>query len=143
MTAARTFSVAEVAQATGFSRQALYRAIKDGRLNRWLIRDVAGRARLTAEAVAAIHSGVLRPRIDSKPEVFKPVAKAPAITPKLDDVASWANALLLLPKWTAPPWDGKQWRTLAIVEAQAEDFAAEHGPWSESVFQQLEQEGEI
>ena len=142
MTAARTFSVAEVAQGTGFSRQAIYRAIKDGRLNRWLIRDSGGRARLTGEAVAAIHSGILRPRVDSKPEVFKPAAKAPAITPTLDDIAGWANALLLLP-WNPPPWNGIQWRTLAIVEAQAEEFAAEHGPWSEAVFRQLEEGGDI
>jgi hypothetical protein len=144
MTAARTYSVSEIAEATGFSVNSVYRAIRDGRLVRFLVRDAGGRARLMPEAARAIRSGVLRPRSDSRPEAFAPAAApAPAIQPDLEEVASWANALLLLPQWSAPPWDGKQWRTLAIVAAQAEDFAAEYGPWSESMFHQLEQEGNI
>jgi hypothetical protein len=53
-----SFSVAEVATLTGFVRQTVYRAIKDGRLNRWLIRDAEGQARLAPDGVTAIRRAV-------------------------------------------------------------------------------------
>jgi predicted DNA-binding transcriptional regulator AlpA len=135
MTEARTYSVQEVAAATGFTRQAIYRAIKDGRLNRWLIRDSKGRARLTPEAPQAIRSGgVLALRVDTAP---------PGSAVSLDHVSGWGNALLLLDQWTAPPWDGPQWRTLAVVAAQAEELAATYGRFNPEVMAQLEQEGEL
>jgi hypothetical protein len=60
-----TLSVAEAAAATGFSRQAIHRAVKDGRLSRFLIRDAAGRCRLMFEAVAQIRGGLIRQRVDT------------------------------------------------------------------------------
>ena len=75
--------MAEVATLTGFARQTVYRAIKDGRLNRWLIRDAEGQARLVPDGVTAIRRGVIRPRIDSQPRPAP--APAPAPEPPADD----------------------------------------------------------
>jgi hypothetical protein len=60
LTNSPTLSVAEAAAATGFSRQAVHRAIKDGRLSRFVIRDAAGLCRLLPEAIGQIRSGLLR-----------------------------------------------------------------------------------
>ena len=76
-----SFSVAEVATLTGFARQSIYRAIKDGRLNRWLIRDAEGQARLSPDGVTAIRRGAIRPRIDSQPRP----TPAPVPEPQADE----------------------------------------------------------
>ncbi len=144
-----TLSVAEAAAATGFSRQAVHRAIKDGRLRRFLVRDAAGHCRLMSEAVGAIRSGILRQRIDTAPAAPpSPPAPAPAPAPPANpaqlwaDIGTWANALLDLGRWGPPPWPPERWATLDIVLDQAEDLAAEHGPCTPELLAQLEQECE-
>jgi hypothetical protein len=139
-----TLSVAEVALATAFSRMTIYRAVRDGRLNRWLIRDAKGQARLMPEAVTAIRRGLIRPRIDSAP--------APAPTPEPEyqagtpadawaDCASWANALLDVAQWGPPPWPADRWATLDATLDMADSLAAEHGAYSPELMAQLEAEG--
>jgi len=80
-----SFTVAEVATLTGFARQTIYRAIKDGRLNRWLIRDAEGQARLVPDGVTAIRRGVIRPRIDSQPRPAPAPVPAPVPEPQADE----------------------------------------------------------
>jgi hypothetical protein len=88
-----TLSVAEVALATGFSRQAVHRAVRDGRLNRHLIRDAKGRARLVPEAVTAIRSGLLRLRADSAAghTPAPPPARDEDETPLAAELAFWVE----------------------------------------------------
>lgn len=77
-----SFSVAEAATLTGFARQTIYRAVRDGRLNRWLIRDDKGQARLSPDGVTAIRCGVIRSRVDSKPRPEPAPAPTPAPEPE-------------------------------------------------------------
>jgi hypothetical protein len=133
-------SVAEAATASGFTRQAIYRAIKDGRLGRWLIRDSSGHARLVPEAVKAIRSGVLMPRVDTAAPA-PPPAPAPA-PPNWDMMAPWANALLDSSQWGPPPWLACRWATLEIVSGEAEELFLEHGEFTAEKFAALEDEGE-
>ncbi len=130
-----TLTVAEVASATGYSRVAVHRAIRDQRMGRWLIRDQRGRARLIAEVVDAIRRGaVLRVRADTR----RPAAPPPPPPPPAGDGdgdglsatvwAPWANELLDADQWSPPPWDPTQWASLAVVLDQAADLATEHGP---------------
>lgn len=143
-----TLSVAEVALATGFSRQAVHRAVRDGRLNRHLVRDSKGQARLMPEAVQAIRSGLLRLRVDSAAGHTPPPPPAPAPAPAPDpqtlwaDIASWANRFVDASAWGPPPWPPEKWATLNAVLDQADDQAAEHGPCTPELLAQLEQEGE-
>ena len=128
--------MAEVAAATGFTRQAVYRAVRDGRLSRYVVKDGKGHTRLLPEAVAAIRSGMLRLRVDT----HQPPAPAPAANPGelWGSVAAWANALLDLPSWGPPPWTGDQWATLSAVIEQADDLEAEHGVFSAELLAQLD-----
>jgi hypothetical protein len=148
MTEARTYSAAEIAAATGFSRQAVHRAVKDGRLARYVLKDGRGHTRLLPEAAAAIRSGLLRLRVDSAaghtPPPPPPPAPAPAPDPQTlwADVASWANGLIDATAWGPPPWPPERWATLDIVLDQADDLAAEHGPCTPELLAQLEQECE-
>jgi hypothetical protein len=142
MEAPATLSVSEVAQASGYARQSVYRAIRDGRLNRYLVRDGAGRARLMPEALTAIRSGLLRLRADSAAGHTPPPAPAPAPAPAPDpkvlwaNIASWANQLLDTASWGPPPWTGEQWSTLAAVLEQADDLECEHGAYRAGVLEQ-------
>ena len=127
-----TLSVAEAAAASGFTRQALYRAIKDGRLTRWLIRDARGCARLVPEAVRAIRSGgVLTLRVDTAAPAPSP-APAPA-PPNWDVMAPWANSLLSPEHWGPPPWPACRWATLETVIREAEELAVAHGDYRAAV----------
>jgi len=139
-----TLSVAEVAAATGFSRVALYRAVKDGRLSRWLVRDDKGHARLMAECVGPIRSGVLRVRAETRRAAPAPEPEpAPELPqPSWLDVAAWANELLDCSAWSAPPWPADRWATLNVVLDQASDLAAEHGPFNVAVLEQLDKEAD-
>jgi excisionase family DNA binding protein len=146
----RTLSVGEVATLTGFARQTIYRAIKDGRMNRWLIRDDKGQARLLPDAVAAIRCGVIRPRVDSKPRPAPTPAPEPAPEQQAGDpaelwadTASWANALLDFAEWGPPQWPADQWATLDAVLDQADDLAAEHGSYSPELLASLQADGEL
>jgi len=130
MTAARTFSVAEIARATGFSRQSIHRAIRDGRLSRYLIRDQAGRARLMPEAAAAIRAGVIRPRVDTKKPTTLPA-------PNWATIASWANRVLDGPTWSPPPWRGDLWSSLQFALETGTELAAKHGPCTDELWRQL------
>jgi hypothetical protein len=138
----RTLSVAEAAAATGYARQSIYRAIRDGRLNRHLVRDSKGQARLMPEALTAIRSGLLRLRADSAAGHTPPPPPAPAPAPAPGEVwaniASWANQLLDTASWGPPPWTGDQWSTLAAVLEEADDLEAEHGAYRPGVLEQLE-----
>jgi hypothetical protein len=137
-----TVSVAEAALATGFTRQSIYRAIRDGRLNRHLVRDSKGQARLMPEALTAIRSGLLRLRADSAAGHTPTTAPAPAPAPAPDpqtlwaNIATWANELLDTASWGPPPWTGDQWSTLAVVLEQADDLEAEHGAYRAGVLEQ-------
>jgi len=141
MTEERSFSVAEVAAATGFTRQAVHRAVADGRLARYVVKDGRGHTRLLPEAAAAIRSGVLRLRADSAAGHTPPPppAPAPAPAPPADvwaNIATWANQLLDTASWGPPPWTGEQWSTLAAVLEQADDLEAEHGAYRPGVLEQ-------
>jgi hypothetical protein len=145
MSEARTFSVAEVAESTGFARQSLHRAVRDGRLSRYVVRDEKGRIRLLPEAASAIRSGMLRLRVDTA----APPAPAPApAEPEFDsrqawsDIASWANALIDVAAWGPPPWSGEQWATLDLLIDQADDLAAEHGGQTPELLASLQAEGD-
>jgi AcrR family transcriptional regulator len=132
-----TLSVAEVAAASGFTRQAIYRAIKDGRLGRWLIRDSRGRARLVPEAVKAIRSGgILSLRVDTAAPALPPAPSPPS----WDVMASWANALLCPEHWGPPPWPPDRWLTLEGVIDEAEELAIAHGDYSAAVMAALADE---
>ena len=131
-----TLSVAEAAAASGFTRQALYRAIKDGRLTRWLIRDARGCARLVPEAVRAIRSGgVLTLRVDTAAPAPSPAPAPPLPTWEL--MAPWANSLLSPELWGPPPWPACRWASLETVIQQAEELAVTHGDYSDDVFAHL------
>lgn len=141
-----TLSIAEAAQASGFTRQALYRALKDGRLSRWLIRDSSGHARLLPDAVAAIRSGVLRLRLDSAaaaPAPAVPPAAAPAAVSPLAQWVEWANALLDSEQWGPPPWEPTRWRTLEIVAAEAQALAEQWGDFDAEILAGLVEAGEL
>jgi hypothetical protein len=132
-----TLSVAEAAAATGFSRQAIHRAVKDGRLSRFLIRDAAGHCRLLPEAVGQIRSGLLRQRIDTArpapPPPPPPPPPAPEPEPGDEDGVRgsawgpWANELLDLPQWGPPPWPAYLWVTLSIVIDEAVECVGKYG----------------
>jgi hypothetical protein len=126
-----TLSVAEVAAATGFTRQAVHRAIKDGRLRRYLLRDSAGHARLMPEAVVQISRGLLRQRIDTAWPAPPPPAPEPEADPgfiEWTDVAAWGNAQLDCNVFGPPPWTASRWCTLSVVLDQACELATERGP---------------
>ena len=130
--------MAEAAAATGYARQSIYRAIRDGRLNRHLVRDSKGQARLMPEALTAIRSGLLRLRADSAAGHVP----GPAPAPPADvwaNIASWGNALLDAASWGPPPWTGDQWSTLAAILEEADDLECEHGAYRAGVLEQLEQ----
>ena len=135
-----TLSVAEAAAATGFTRQAVHRAIKDGRLFRFLIRDSQGHARLMPEAVGAIRSGLLRQRIDTAP----PAAPAPpepvaaVEPPSWDEVAGWGNALIDRNAFGPSPWSATLWASLSNVIEMAWELAGEHGPCTAEALARLE-----
>ncbi len=140
--------MAEAATLTGFARQTIYRAVRDGRLNRWLIRDDKGQARLSPDGVTAIRRGVIRPRVDSKPRPAPPPTPVP--DPRYQagnpaelwaDNASWANALLDVERWGPPPWSADQWATLDAVMDMADNLAAEHGGYSAELMARLQAEG--
>jgi hypothetical protein len=144
MSDTETLSVAEVSALTGFSRMTIYRAVRDGRLNRWLIRDDKGQARLSPDAAVAIRRGVIRRRIDSQP---KP-APAPVPEPQAEnpvnpwvDIASWANQLIDVAQWGPPPWPADKWATLEFVLDMADNLAAEHGSYTAELFAKLQAEG--
>jgi len=139
-----TLSVSEAAAASGFTRQAVYRAIRDGRLNRYLLRDGAGRARLMAEAVGAIRRGLLRQRVDTAP---MPPPPAPAPEPEREPIPAsvwgdWANALLDLTQWAPPPWSGTRWASLAITADQAYALAEQYGPCTPEALARFEADAE-
>jgi hypothetical protein len=134
-----TLSVAEVALATGFSRQAVHRAVRDGRLNRHLIRDAKGRARLVPESVAAIRSGLLRLRADSAAGHMPAAVPAPSA----EVWALWANALLDCSQWGPPPWEPTRWRTLEIVISEAQALVGQFGAFDAEVWAELVAEGEV
>ena len=121
-----TLSVAETAAATGFTRQAVHRAVKDGRLSRFLIRDSQGHARLMPEAIGAIRRGLLRQRIDTAPPAPEPEADPGFMD--WSDVAGWGNAQVDCSVFGAPPWTAEQWSTLALVLDQSCELAVERGP---------------
>lgn len=140
-----TLSVAEAAAACGFTRQAVHRAIKDGRLSRFLIRDSAGRARLMPEAVGAIRSGLLRQRIDTAPPQQPPPAPGPAATPDgptWEQVASWGNALIDRAAFGLEPWSPTLWASLSNVLDMAWELAAERGPCTPAALATFEAEAE-
>jgi len=142
-----TLSVAEVALASGFARQSIHRAIRDGRLNRWLIRDSKGRARLAAEVVVAIRQGgLLGLRVDTKqPAPAPPPVAAPAPVAALPSwglMAPWANAQLAVEAWNPPPWTAEQWLTLEVVTQQAEELAIELGEWTPEKWADVVERGE-
>ena len=134
-----TVSVADAAAATGFTRQAIYRAVRDGRLARFLVRDRAGHARLMVEALAAIRSGVLRLRADSGAG-REPVAPSPAAAPPATVWAPWANALIDPELLSSPPWDSTLWWSLSIAIDEAIELAAEHGPLTPEALARWEKE---
>ena len=138
-----TLSVSEAAAATGFTSQAVYRAIRDGRLSRYLLRDGAGRARLMPEAVEAIRRGLLRQRVDTAP----PPPPAPEPEPEPEPIAAeiwgdWANALLDLTQWAPPPWSGTRWASLAITADQAYGLAEQYGPCTTETLAMFEADAE-
>jgi hypothetical protein len=139
-----TLSVAEAAAACGFSRQAVHRAIKDGRLSRFLIRDSAGRARLMPEAVGAIRSGLLRQRIDTARPAPPPPAPEPAADEVFSwaDVASWGNALIDRAAFGLVPWSSTLWVSLSNVLDMACALAAERGPCTPRALAAFEAEAE-
>ena len=140
----RTFSVAEMAAATGYARQSVSRAVRDGRLNRWLVRDSKGHARLMPEAATAIRSGVLRLRVDSKAaNLPPPPAPDSAPAPSAELWAPWANGLLDLTQWSPPPWDATRWRTLLVVAAEAEGLAQQWGEFDSEILAGLVEAGEL
>lgn len=144
MSDAETLSVAEVSALTGFSRMTIYRAIGDGRLNKWLIRAGKGQARLLPDAAVAIRRGVIRRRADSQPTP----APAPAPEPQAEnpvnpwvDISTWANQLIDVDRWGAPPWPADRWATLEFVIDLADNLAAEHGSYTAELFAKLQAEG--
>jgi len=142
MSDTETLSVAEVSALTGFSRMTIYRAVRDGRLNRWLTRDDKGQVRLLPDAAVAIRRGVIRRRIDSQPKpapVPEPQAENP-VNPWVD-IASWANQLIDVDQWGPPPWPADKWATLEFVLDMADNLAAEHGSYTAEVFARLQAEG--
>jgi AcrR family transcriptional regulator len=135
------YSISEISRASGVSRTTLYRAIADGRLNPYLVRNEAGQLRLLATVLDAIRGGLIRPRIDSpwvKPE-GKP--KPPVLTHEL--VAGWANGLIDPDLWGPPPWPGERWHTLLVTWNQAMDLATEHGKFDAELWAQLEAEADV
>jgi len=143
MSDTETLSVAEVSTLTGFSRMTIYRAVRDGRLNRWLTHDDKGQARLLPDAAVAIRRGVIRRRIDSQPRPAPAPAPEPQAGSPADawaDCASWANAFLDVDLWGPPPWPADRWATLDAVLDQADELAAEHGSYTAEVFARLETE---
>jgi len=141
-----TLSVAEAAAATGFSRQAVHRAIKDGRLRRFLVRDAAGHCRLMSEAVGAIRSGILRQRIDTAP-----AAPPPPSAPEPEDdqegpswelVASWGNQLIDRRAFGLAPWSSTLWVSLSSVLDLAYEQATERGPCTPEALAAFEAEAE-
>jgi hypothetical protein len=139
-----TLSVSEVAAATGFSRQAVYRAVRDGRLSRFLIRDDAGHARLMPEAVVQIRRGLLRQRIDTAPPATPPppAPEAAAEPPSWDDVAGWGNALIDRTAFGPAPWSPTMWSSLSYVIEMACELAGEHGAATPEALAAFEAEAE-
>lgn len=134
-----TLSVSEAAAGSGFSRQAIYRAIRDGRLNRYLVRDSRGQARLMPEALQAIRSGLLRLRADSA--AGHTPAAVPAPSPEV--WAPWANALLDCSQWGPPPWEPTRWRTLEVVISEAQALHQQLGAFDAETWAELVAEGEL
>ena len=134
-----TLSVAETAAATGFTRQAVHRAVKEGRLSRYLIRDPQGRARLMPEAVSAIRRGLLRQRIDTARPAPPPPEPA-AEPPSWDEVAGWANALINRSAFGPAPWSAMLWASLSNVIEMADELAADHGPATPEALARFEAE---
>jgi hypothetical protein len=142
-----TLSVAEAAAACGFTRQAVHRAIKDGRLSRFLIRDSAGHARLQPEAVGAIRSGLLRQRIDTARPAPPPPPPAPEPEaapegPTWEQVASWGNQLIDRAAFGLAPWSSTLWVSLSNVLDLAYEQAAERGRCTPEALAAFEAEAE-
>ena len=144
LTDPRTLSVAEAAAATGFTRQAVHRAIKDGRLSRFLIRDSQGHCRLLPEAVGAIRSGLLRQRIDTRPPAPPPppAPEAAADRPSWHDVATWGNELIDRNAFGPSPWSPTLWASLSNVIEMAWELASDNGACTPAALAQLESEAE-
>lgn len=138
MTAAEGYTISEVSRASGVSRMTLYRAIKDGRLNRYLARNAGGAYRLTGEVMDFIRGGGIRARIDSpwvqtKGELRPPLAEVKAAPPDVL-VTEWANALLA-DTFGPPPWPPHLWSTLRWAWDEASELAALHGAFDPAVLE--------
>jgi hypothetical protein len=123
----------------------VHRAIKDGRLRRFLVRDAAGRARLMPEAVGAIRSGLLRQRIDTAPSQPPAPTHEPAAAPDLPtwkEVAGWGNQLIDRRAFGLAPWSSTLWVSLSEVLDLAWELAAERGPCTPEAFAAFEAEAE-
>jgi len=144
-----TLSVAEAAAATGFTRQAIHRAVKDGRLSRFLIRDAAGHCRLMPEAVGAIRGGLLRQRVDTArpapapPPTPEPEPDAAAEGPTWEEVASWGNALIDRRAFGLAPGSSTLWVSLSNVLDLAYEQATERGRCTPEALAAFELEGEL
>ena len=140
-----TVSVSEAAAATGFSRQAVHRAIKDGRLSRFLVRDPQGHARLMVEAVGAIRSGLIRQRIDTAPPAPSPAPPELEMAddrPSWDDVAGWGNAMIDRTAFGPSPWSATLWASLSNVLEMAWEVASDNGPCTPAALAAFEAEAE-
>jgi hypothetical protein len=59
--------------------------------------------------------------------------------PTAEEVANWANALLVCEAWSGPPWTADRWVTLLDVIQTAQELAA-RWPYSPEAMQQWESE---
>lgn len=113
-------NVTEASEALGFSsRTSLQRLIKAGHLAAY-VRGKRGRAvMLETEPVGlpplrdAVR-GLTVARVGS-PLWAKTPSKAEAYAAAWDELAQIANEMLDLRQWSAPPWSGQQWASLAGV----------------------------
>jgi hypothetical protein len=129
-------TVSELSRQSGISRQSVYRAIRDGRLSRYLITAPDGRRLLEPEALEFCTNGGIRGRRDSP---WMQWSDAPAVPdgPRLEHVAGWGNALIDAAAWGPPPWTVEQWQSLRVVLEQAIDLAGSYGPFDPVLLESL------
>ena len=112
---AREFvSVAEAALILGISTQAVYKGLKVGRVP---FLRISGKRVLEREGLEQRWWGSSQRLVD------QPAKPSPAPTPEPQDWAVIAGMVndYLGDNWPAPPWDGDQVATVAMVLALAED----------------------
>ncbi len=148
MSTAEGYTISEVSRASGVARMTLYRALKDGRLNSYVIGDGRGPVRLKAAVMDFIRGGGIRPRVDSPWLDTKTELRPPLVEEKKGGelpvtlIADWANGLLEPSLWGPPPWPAHRWSTLLITWDEAEVLARQHGAFSQELLDQLAEEGE-